>query len=123
MKNLDVIVAGLRGKGKTAMSDKILVSLEHIRKITRNLEKTSENLNSREHSAGQLLQDEGKLLAKIDELATNLQVASEDIKKLSASTADKTDDIERIMVLTEENLVEMKKVLKGLQGVLGTGNK
>lgn len=123
MKNIDIIAAGLRGQGKTALSEKVLASLENIRKITRNLEKTSENFNNRRHSIGKLLQDDGELITRIEKLTKNLEASSADIQKLSTMAGNKTKDIERIIKLSEENLIEMKKVLKGLQGVFGSGAK
>jgi len=117
--NLNIILSGLRGGKPTAMSNHILASAENIAKLTENLQVASASINNKNSSIGALLNDDKNIYQKIDKILADTEKTSHNIKKITEATSPK--DVENTMKALSADLLELNKLLKGLQKIFGTG--
>jgi phospholipid/cholesterol/gamma-HCH transport system substrate-binding protein len=117
--SLKSILSGLKGTENTALSDKLLASLDNVKTMTKNFKDLSTELNSEDNTIGAIVKDKKKLFKKLDSTLDSIDASLKNVKNLSDKFKDLPDDAKRTIILLNDNLIESKKVLTGLKNVLG----
>ncbi|MES0489028.1 MAG: MlaD family protein [Leptospirales bacterium] len=117
MEHMSVILASLRGSNRTPLGESVLSILKNTNETTKSLNELSAALNSPKNTVGSLARDNGTMLKTLSEVMANLEVLSKDLKTFSASTVGDEAKMEKLMRLIDENLVETKILVKGMQKV------
>jgi len=117
MEHMSVILASFRGSGRTPMGESLLSILRNTSETSKNVKELSAALNSPDNSVGSIARDNGALAKQLEEVLSNLEVLSKDLKTFSASTLGDKEKMERLVRLLDENLVETKILVKGMQKV------
>lgn len=117
--SLKSILGGLQGTDRSLLSDKLMVSLDNLRLMTRNFSELSAQLNSEDNTIGAIIRDKKTLYRRIDSMIANVDSSLKNVRSMSDNLKGSSEDIKSLMALLQENLIESKKVLTGLKNMLG----
>lgn len=94
-----------------------------LKVIANNIKELSYELNSPSNTIGGLVKDRGRLESKIDSIVSSLDKTLSNVKEISGKLQNSPDDIKYTVLLLQENLIELKKVLGGIKRILGDDKK
>lgn len=104
----------------------INTTLMNVRDITgevkvtmKNIRELSAEINSPNNSIGALVRDKKHLSQRIVSLLDSVDKSLKNVNAMTEKLKDAPADIQAVMVLLRENLIESKKVLSGLKGIVG----
>ena len=117
--SIKTILGGLKGTDTSAVSDKLLITLENIKLITKNVKDLTDAVNSKDNTVGAILYDNKALYRKIDSMLDSVDKSLKNVSALSDKFKDTPDDIKTLTSLLKDNLIELKKVLTGAKNLLG----
>ncbi len=117
--SLKTILESLKGGEKTAVSEKVIASLDNVKVMTRNFKELSEEIMSRDNTIGAIVRDRKGLYKKIDNMIDSVDTSLKNVKTISEKFRDTPEDVKALTVLLRENLIELRKVLVNVKNFFG----
>jgi|GEM_PF-952972 phospholipid/cholesterol/gamma-HCH transport system substrate-binding protein len=117
-KDIKTITGSLKGDDKSKVGDEIFNVINSInlslKKIDSSIDKINSILNSKNNSIGSILNDENELYNSIMKSISSLNISISNINSLLTKFSNTPDDLKKIMMMLQENLIQLKYVLENL---------
>ena len=124
--SLTAILQGLQGTGQSAVSDKLLATLDDVKGILASLKELSDEINSPKNTIGALVRDKKALMAKLEATLASVESITKNVDKLSAGLPSQLNTtvaslqlvLRDVGTITRELSAKMGTTMSSVDGIL-----
>jgi len=109
--------------GVVEMTPQLTATARNVRHITADIRDLTHAMKSPNNSIGSLIFDRKKLYGRIDHIMESIDLSLSNVQILSSKLTDTPDSVKQMIVLLNDNLIELKSVLRGVKKLIGGGSK